>query len=260
MPVPSIGPGPFETELRLLCGPAADEAGDWRAVRLLNGWGAEGIHSYAEVAQRTGRSVADLVELSGRCCRGEGSDEPMLDAVLAFASTHPWVDPDEFSFHLAQLGLAWTPFSLAGVCEAARLFGREPQWRLLVRQLATARGKGATDDRRSLPRPFESWFEVEVFLYLEDLGHRVRAQVPVGGAVADLVVADLARPLAIECDGGAWQRDDRAGRDRGCRDRLRRAGYAAMRVSYADWTDRTEATQAALRAALRRLGPWRSVG
>ncbi|MBE0417613.1 MAG: DUF559 domain-containing protein [Coriobacteriia bacterium] len=257
---PFIGPGPLEAELRALTGPAAATEEDWLAIRLLNGWGAEGVLSYAEVARQTGRPVAELLELGRRCRRGDIGDAPMLDAVLAFACAHPWVDVAEFSFHLAQLGLVWSPFSVAGICEAARRFGRDPQWRMLVRVLATSRGKGSPDDCRRLPRPFESWFEVEVFLFLEDLGYRARPQVRIGQYRADLVVDDLATLLVIECDGEVWHRGDRADRDRAREHDLLGDGYTVVRISYADWCERTARTQAALRATLHELDPLRTAG
>lgn len=260
LPAPYIGPGPLESELRALTGPAVDELADWQAIRLLSGWSAQGIYSFAEVAERTGRTVPDLIALEKRCNRGDVGEAPILDAVIAFACAHPWVDPDEYSFHLAQLGLSWSPFSIAGVCEAARRFGRQPQWRTLIRQLATLRGKGAPDDGRRLPRPFESWFEVEVFLFLEDLGYQPRPQISVGEHEAGIAVDELRSPCIIECDGAPWSRGDRAARDGAGEHELVAAGYTLVRIAYSDWRQRTAGTQTSLRAKLRDLGPLRSVG
>jgi very-short-patch-repair endonuclease len=260
LPAPHIGPGPFETEVRSLTGPAASAAADWTAIRLLNGWSAEGILSYAEVARRTGRSIAALHELDLRCLRDESADAPALDAVLGFSCAHPWQDARELSFHLAQLGLVWTPFSPAGICEAARRFGREQQWRTLVRALATSRGRGTPDDPRLLPRPFESWFEVEVFLFLEDLGVRAWPQEHVGVYRADLVVEELASPLVIECDGETWHRGDRTDRDLASEHAFLGRGYTVIRIRHCEWRERTARIQDSLRATLRELDPLRSAG
>jgi len=260
VPAPHIGPGPLETEVRSLTGPAVAKAADWAAVRLLNGWSAEGISSYAEVARRTGRSIAALHELDLRCLRDDAADAPVLDAVLGFSCAHPWRDARELSFHLAQLGLVWTPFSPAGICEAARRFGREQQWRTLVRAVATSRGRGATDDHRLLPRPFESWFEVEVFLFLEDLGVRAWPQEHVGVYRADLVVEGLASPLLIECDGETWHRGDRADRDLASEHVLLGRGYTVIRIAHCEWQEHTARIQDSLRATLRELDPLRSAG
>jgi very-short-patch-repair endonuclease len=258
--VPVIGPGPLEVELRALTGPAAEAEADWKAIRLLNGWGAEGVLSYAEVARRAGRSVAELIQLGRRCRRGNVGEAPILDAVLAFACAHRFMNPDELSFHLAQLGLIWSPFSIAGVAEAARRFGRDEPWRILVRSLATSRGKGSPDDCRRLPRPFESWFEVEVFLFLEDLGYRARAQEWVAGYRADLLIETFATSVVIECDGEVWHRGDRADRDRAREHHLLGSGYTVLRIPSAEWYGRTVQTQASLRAALRELDTLRSTG
>jgi very-short-patch-repair endonuclease len=255
-----IGPGPLESELRALTGPAAKAEADWKAIRLLNGWGAEGVLSYTEVARRTDRSVAELIQLGRRCRRGDVGEAPILDAVLAFACAHRFLKPDELSFHLAQLGLVWSPFSVAGIAEAARRFGRDEPWRILVRSLATARGKGSPDDCRRLPRPFESWFEVEVFLFLEDLGYRARPQEWVAGYRADLLIDGFATSIIIECDGEVWHRGDRADRDRVREHHLLGSGYTVLRISSADWYGRTVQTQASLRSALRELDPLRSAG
>jgi very-short-patch-repair endonuclease len=255
-----IGPGPLEVELRALTGPAAAAEADWKAIRLLNGWGAEGVLSYAEVAHQSGRSVAELIQLGRRCRRGDVGEAPILDAVLAFACAHRFMNPDELSFHLGQLGLIWSPFSIAGIAEAARRFGRDEPWRILVRSLATSRGKGSPDDYRRLPRPFDSWFEVEVFLFLEDLGYRARAQEWVAGYRADLLIDGFATSVVIECDGEVWHRGDRADRDRAREHHLLGSGYTVLRISSADWYGRTVQTQASLRAALGELDPLRSTG
>jgi very-short-patch-repair endonuclease len=184
----------------------------------------------------------------------------VLDAVLDFACAHPWQDARELSFHLAQLGLVWTPFGPAGMCEAARRFGREPQWRTLVRALATSRGRGTPDDHRLLPRPFESWFEVEVFLFLEDLGVRAWPQEHVGVYRADLVVEGLASPLLIECDGETWHRGDRAGRDIASEHVFLGRGYTVVRIAHSEWREHTARIQDSLRAILRELDPLRSAG
>jgi len=260
LPHPFIGPGPLERELRELTGPAAEEDADWGAIRLLNGWDADGVLSHEEVARRTGRTVADLLVLGRRCRRGDVGEAPILDAVLAFVCAHPWLDPDEVPFHLAQLGFAWSRFSIAGVAEAARRFGREPQWRMLVRQIATARGRGSVDDGHRLPRPFESWFEVEVFLFLDDHGYVARPKEYTGRYRADLVVETDGGPVIIECDGEAWYRGDRADRDRAREHGLIGAGFKVIRIPHDAWVRRTTATQASLLDALGARGPLRSAG
>lgn len=257
LPEPYIGPGPLEAELRSLTGPAAADEADWTAIRLLSGWGRDGVLSYAEVAGRTGRSVDELRGLMRRCRSGHAGEAPVLDSVLAFVCAHPWMEPDHVAFHLAQLGFVWSRFSIAGLAEAARRFGRVPQWRMLVRQLATARGRGEPEDYRRLPRPFESWFEVEVFLFLEDRGYRAWPEERGGQRRRGLVVESGGGPLVIECDGAQWYRGD--SEHTGIIGLLGDVS-AVMRISYADWTCRTLATQHVLLDTIAELGPLRSVG
>jgi very-short-patch-repair endonuclease len=58
------------------------------------------------------------------------------------------------------------------------------------------------------PPPFDSWFEVDVFLAMIDRGYRVLPQYPVAGKRIDLVVEDAQRRIAVECDGDEWHGPD----------------------------------------------------
>ena len=61
----------------------------------------------------------------------------------------------------------------------------------------------------SPPAPFDSWFELDVFLAIARRGYRVIPQFEVGGYRIDLVVQGLDGSLAVECDGDAWHGPDR---------------------------------------------------
>lgn len=58
------------------------------------------------------------------------------------------------------------------------------------------------DSRPALP--FDSWFEVDVFLRAVDRGFRVIPQYPMAGKRIDLLVEGLQGRLAVECDGDQW--------------------------------------------------------
>lgn len=259
---PVIGPGPLESELRRLTGPVAHEEDDWWAIRLLNGWGIRGVFGLAEVSQLTGRPVAELVELDRRCRRGRVGSAPILDAVLAFARVNPLMDANDFAFHLVQLGLVWSPLSLAGVCEAARRFGRGEQWRSLVRGAEGSRERSGVTARetRMLPRPFESWFELEVFLFLEDQGYRAEPHVRVGGYRTDLLLNEVHPRVLVECDDEEWRRGEQEPRDRATDRVLEAEGYRVVRVSYAEWAASADSARSSLREALRNPGPLSSIG
>lgn len=160
--------GTLEDELRRLTGPAASKDCDWEAVRLINGWGPEPPQTYRHVADRLGRDLEGLLELGRSCHLRPPNEAPLLDAALSIALAHPDQEPEELALELALLGIARDAFCLPGLCEAARRFGRTQEWRRLVRYLADNRGPS----RR--PRPFGSWFELDVFLHLIELGHEVK--------------------------------------------------------------------------------------
>lgn len=54
------------------------------------------------------------------------------------------------------------------------------------------------------PLPFDSWFEVDVFLRIVDRGFRVIPQYPIAGKRIDLLVEGMQGRLAVECDGDQW--------------------------------------------------------
>ena len=69
-----------------------------------------------------------------------------------------------------------------------------------LRRLArnTARRKG------NQPKPFGSWFEVDVFLAIADQGHSAIPQYEVHGYHIDIVIVGGTRKLAVECYGDYW--------------------------------------------------------
>jgi len=54
------------------------------------------------------------------------------------------------------------------------------------------------------PSPFDSWFEVDVFLKIVDRGFRVVPQFQLAGKRIDLLVEGMKGRLAVECDGDQW--------------------------------------------------------
>ena len=63
-------------------------------------------------------------------------------------------------------------------------------------------------DRVGQPSPYDSWFEVDVFLKIADRGYRVIPQFPVRGRRIDLVVEGMRGRLAVECEGDKWHGPD----------------------------------------------------
>ncbi len=65
----------------------------------------------------------------------------------------------------------------------------------------------ALESRRSdsrAPLPFDSWFEIDVFLQIVDRGFRAIPQYELAGKRIDLLIEGMRGRLAVECDGDQW--------------------------------------------------------
>jgi len=84
------------------------------------------------------------------------------------------------------------------------------------------------DNRRVVdpPKPFDSWFEVDVALELIRKRFTVLPQYEVAGKRIDLVVEGL----AVECDGDKWHGRDRYEADMQRQRQLERCGWEFFRV------------------------------
>jgi very-short-patch-repair endonuclease len=80
------------------------------------------------------------------------------------------------------------------------------------------------------PKPFESWFEIDVFLSIHDRGYRVMPQFEIAGYRIDLVVKGLKRSLAVECDGDYWHGLERYEEDMARQRDLERCGCIFWRI------------------------------
>ncbi len=89
-----------------------------------------------------------------------------------------------------------------------------------------------TPDRNKtpLPVPFESWFEIDVFLRISDKGYRIVPQYKVNGRRIDLLVVGNERRVAVECDGEYWHNPDRYIEDGRRQRTLERCGLVFWRV------------------------------
>ena len=84
------------------------------------------------------------------------------------------------------------------------------------------------------PSPFDSWFEVDVFLQVVDRGYQVIPQYEVNpfdrSYRIDLVVVGVHGRLAVECDGDYWHGADQFAADMARQRELERAGWTFWRV------------------------------
>lgn len=89
-----------------------------------------------------------------------------------------------------------------------------------------------TADRgRNLPPPpFDSWFEIDVFLMIAARGYRVIPQFEIAGYRIDLVIEGMQGRLAVECDGDTWHGADQYAEDVARQRMLERCGWVFWRV------------------------------
>lgn len=80
------------------------------------------------------------------------------------------------------------------------------------------------------PLPFDSWFEVDVFLQIVGRGFRVIPQYEVAGKRIDLLIEGMQGRLAVECDGDQWHGLEEWDRDVDRQRMLERCGLEFWRV------------------------------
>jgi very-short-patch-repair endonuclease len=80
------------------------------------------------------------------------------------------------------------------------------------------------------PLPFDSWFEVNVFLQIVDRGFRVIPQFALAGKRIDLLIEGMRGRLAVECDGDQWHGAEEWDRDVDRQRMLERCGLRFWRV------------------------------
>jgi very-short-patch-repair endonuclease len=103
------------------------------------------------------------------------------------------------------------------------------------------------------PEPFESWFEVDVFLQIHAREFRVLPQYEVATYRIDLVVEGIKGRLAVECDGDEWHGPDRYESDMARQRDLERCGWMFWRVRGSDFYRDPVAALAELWETLERL-------
>ncbi len=84
--------------------------------------------------------------------------------------------------------------------------------------------------RNKTPRPFESWFELDVFLEIANRGYRVIPQFRVSNYRIDFVVKGSSAQLAVECDGDEFHGPENYEKDIARERTLRRCGWKFWRV------------------------------
>lgn len=80
------------------------------------------------------------------------------------------------------------------------------------------------------PRPFDSWFEVDVALEIAGRNYRVLPQFEVAGKFIDLVIEGGQARLAVECDGDEFHGADRYPQDMQRQRMLERCNWVFYRI------------------------------
>ncbi len=116
------------------------------------------------------------------------------------------------------------------------------------------RRQASNPDRPELaPAPFDSWFEVDVYLRIADRGYRVLPQYKAGRKRIDLVVEGRSR-LAIECDGDRFHTDENFDEDMARQRQLERAGWIFERVRGSVFQHDPDAALIPIWSRLKELG------
>ena len=89
---------------------------------------------------------------------------------------------------------------------------------------------GTQRERGNQPHPFDSWFELDVFLRIVRRGYRVIPQHEVHGYRIDLVVQGMQGSLAVECDGDEWHGAEQYEADIARQRNLERCGWTFWRM------------------------------
>lgn len=190
---------------QLMCGDAYAFQGTERDVMFLS----------LVVAPRQGRRIATLTS---------ARDERRFNVAASRARDQMWL------FHtvtLNDLSPQCLRHQLLQYCQNPHI-EMDPAHGINLEELAAlARGPR---DARSAPAPFESWFEVDVFVEIARRGYRVLPQYRFAGFFIDLLVEGMRGRLAVECDGDAWHGAERYQQDMARQRMLERCGLRFWRV------------------------------
>jgi very-short-patch-repair endonuclease len=85
-------------------------------------------------------------------------------------------------------------------------------------------------DKTAPPNPFESWFEIDVFLRIHEHGYRVIPQFPIAGYFTDLMIEGMRGRVLVECDGDFWHGPERHEEDMKRQRQIERCGWKVWRV------------------------------
>lgn len=223
--------GPQEMEKRqLVCGDAYAFQGDERDVILLS----------LVSAPSEGRRIHPLTDEPARRRFNVAASRARDQMILFHTATVSDLSPKCFRHALLQ-------YCQNPAVERVEVTGRP---------IADLQHLAATADRDRLPppEPFESWFELDVFLRISAQGFRVVPQHEIAGYRIDLVVDGMARRVAVECDGDRWHGPERYEEDMARQRMLERCGWKFWRVRGGAFSLNPESALESLWGTLEREG------
>lgn len=199
--------GPEEMERRnLLCGDAYDFQGDERDVVFLS------LVAAPSEEHRIGTLTSAQHERRFNVAASRAKDQMWL----FHTATLNDLSPSCLRYHLLE-------YCQNPEVEPAALDGLD------IRALRTDARTIRRDAVRP-PLPFDSWFEVDVFLKITERGYRVIPQYSAAGYRIDLVVEGTRNRMGVECDGDTWHGPERWEADMARQRQLERCGWIFWRV------------------------------
>jgi very-short-patch-repair endonuclease len=113
----------------------------------------------------------------------------------------------------------------------------------------------ANRQNESPPKPFDSWFEVDVALEIATRGYKIIPQVKViQNKRIDMVVEGLQAKLAVECDGDHWHGPEKYDEDMERQRQLERCGWTFHRIRESEFYYFKESAMNKLWNALQSYG------
>ncbi|MDV6373394.1 AAA domain-containing protein [Deinococcus arenicola] len=222
-----------EIEARqLVCGNAYSFQGDERDVIFLS----------MVVAPNDGKVV--------KLGRDSAIFQPRYNVAVSRARDQLWV------FHSVELPDLHPDDLRASLIRHARAPEIESVNPLSAQKIQDLREEAARPGRgnRPPPAPFDSFFELDVYLAAVARGYRVIPQYAMNGYRIDLVVEGLRGRLAVECDGDFWHGPEKYSDDLARQQVLERAGMEFWRVRGSTFARDPDAALESLWPALDRRG------
>jgi len=210
--IEELGPELMQ-ERNIICGEPYDFQGDERDVMF--------ISLVAAPNERIGPLVKDTDKRRFNVAASRAADQCWLFHSVDLAD----LNPNDYRFQLLSyyLNPHVEPVEIDGVeIEKLRVLRRE----------------------NDPPEPFDSWFEVDVYLQLHDRGFRVIPQYRAANYKIDLVVEGMKGRLAVECDGDEWHGPEEYDKDMARQRILERAKWVFWRIrGSAYYRDPTQALE-----------------